>query len=261
MNDKTISLAILSLIVGAFAFAPSSAFAERDNDYRADKEQSRSFDRDNNYRADKQQSRNVERDKRSAIKSHKAEKQNLSRVERNSPQRAERKSPQRVERNRVVERHELETRRTVHIVRPQHVEQPRYYRPVPRSRYYLGVRIYRPHGYLYSGFGFYYSDQDAFRWLTFTALTLTIIDHLDEHQQRMHEQALIRATSAEVGDTLYWNERYASGSVTVLYIGSDSRGREYREFRQTVSSNGRTETSYGSAYLKSNGRWEASRLN
>lgn len=163
-------------------------------------------------------------------------------------------------RRAVSSRRHIETHRSFHIERPHRIIRPHNYRPVVRNRYYLGIHVYRPYGYLYPGFGFYYSDNDAFRWLAFTALTLTIIHELDEHQQRMHEQALIRATTGEEGDTLYWDDRNASGSVTVLYIGTDSRGREYREFRQTISTHGRTETSYGSATLKSNGSWQVSKL-
>jgi len=77
----------------------------------------------------------------------------------------------------------------------------------------------------------------------------------------MHEQALIRATTADVGGSLYWNDGDASGSITVLHIGRDFRAREYREFRQTISTHGRTETSYATAYLKSNGVWAVSRSN
>jgi len=267
MNTKAISLTLISLLAGAASSTPALA-ADRDND---------------NYRHERQQPNSVNSKLHQFLKTpQRAERQAPQRAERQAPQRAERQSPQRVEReNRrdhrpVAEqrrdherfgkavpehRRHIETRRSFHIERPRYLSKPRYYRyrHVPRSRYYLGIHIYRPHGYLYPGFGFYYNDHDAFRWLAFTVLTLAIIDQLNEHQQRMHEQALIRATSAEVGDTLYWTDGDATGSVTVLYIGTDDRGREYREFRQTVSAHGRTETSYGSAYLKSNGIWEVSR--
>ncbi len=263
MNRTVIALSLISLLAGLFALAPASVFAERDGGFKRDRQQeSRSQQHEtrqqNQQRADKQRPQRVDR-------------QNQHRVERQSPQRAERQDRREQrpavaqhrfdeQRNRAVQqRRHVETRRTFHIERPRHISKPHYYRHVPRSRYFMGIRIYRPYGYLYPGFGFYYTDHDAFRWLAFTALTLTIIDHLDEQQQRMHEHAWIRATSADIGDTLYWDDRHASGSVTVIYIGTDSRGREYREFRQSVSARGRTETSYGSAYLKSNGNWEASR--
>jgi len=245
-----------------------------------------------NQKRDQSQGPDVQRNK-----AQRTDRQSPQRVERSTPQREERSQPQRMEKNSPLytpdnraaqrgqprdrrdigdrnsrnpsfdrdhrseaPRRQVETRRSMHVEPPQRAVRPHYSRPVPRTRYYLGLRVYRPYGYLYPGFGFYYSDNDAFRWLAFTALTLTIVNQLDEHQQRMHEQALIRATTGEEGDTLYWDDRGASGSVTVLYIGTDSRGREYREFRQTVSSRGRAETSYGSATLKSNGTWQVAKL-
>ena len=261
MNTKKLFLTLFALFAGASSLIPAAAVAERDNG----RDQFRQHE-----------SRTEQRDSRQTDTPQRVERQAPQRAERQAPQRAERQAPQRVERqerreqrpavvqqrtyeqrnSNMQERRHMESRRTFHIEPPRQIVRPGYYRHVPRNRYFMGIRIYRPYGYLYPGFGFYYSDNDAFRWLAFTALTLTIVDHLDEHQQRMHEQALIRATSAEVGDTLYWDDGHASGSVTVLYIGTDSRGREYREFRQTVSARGRTETSYGSAYLKRNGTWE-----
>jgi len=262
MNTKMIILALFSLLAGTFS--PASALAERDDgDYRDRQQQSQREHRETRQTTQPQR---VERQSPQRV-----ERQSPQRVERQSPQRVERQSPQRVERQRPVimqhysynqratarpeTRHHIVTRRTFHIVKARHIVKPSYYHRVPRSRYYMGIRIYRPYGYLYPGFGFYYSDHDAFRWIAFTALTLTIIDHLDEYQQRMHEQAIIRATSADIGDTLYWHDGHTSGSVTVLHIGTDTRGRKYREFRQIVSVRGKTQTSYGSAYLKSNGTW------
>ena len=298
MNTKKLFLTLFALFAGASSLMPATALAERDNGRdQVRQQESRDEQRDsrqaenpqraeqqNRQRIEKQAPQRMERQNQPRVeqqRQHPMQNQPQQRVERQNQQRVERQAPQRVEReerreqrpavvqqrsyeqrNRNMhERRHMESRRTVHIEPPRRIVRPGYYRHVPRSRYFMGIRIHRPYGYLYPGFGFYYSDHDAFRWLAFTALTLTIIDHLDEDQQRMHEQALIRATSAEVGDTLYWDDRHASGSVTVLYIGTDRRGREYREFRQTVSARGRTETSYGSAYLKSNGSWEVMESN
>jgi len=288
MKNKTLLLTLFSLLAATLAFTPALALSEPGDNRSRDrqKQESRSEHRETRQINKAQR---VERNAQQRI-----ERRTPQHIERNTQQRMERRTPQRVERNthqstpQRLERQErrehrpavvqprsyeqrraltpaarrhIETRRSLHIKRPARIVKPRYYRHVPRSRYYMGMRIYRPYGYLYPGFGHYYSDHDAFRWLAFTALTLSIIDHLDEHQQRMHEQALIRATTAQVGDTLYWDDRHASGSVTILYIGTDHRGREYREFRQTVTARGRTETSYGSAYLKANGSWKVSRMN
>ena len=276
MNSKTLFLTLFSLLAGTLAFNPALALSDPGDNRSRDRQ--------------KQESRNEHRESRHINKPHRAERNTEQRMDRNTKQRMDRNTKQHMERSRPqrIERQErrehrpdlvqprtydqrrvltpatrrhIETRRSLHIKRPAQIVKPRYYRHVPRSRYYMGTRIYRPYGYLYPGFGYYYSDHDALRWLAFTALTLNIIDQLDEHQQRMHEQALIRATTAEVGDTLYWDDRNASGSVTVLYIGTDYRGREYREFRQTVSAHNRTEMSYGSAYLKTNGVWKVSSMN
>jgi len=258
MNTKIVCLALFSLMATTSTLLPASAIADSD---------------DRNYRDGKQQSEHSAN--RQANTPQRAERERAQRVERNNPQRVERERPQRAERQErgeqkpaVVQQQRYTQprrstattpRRTFHIERPRHISRPNYFRHVPPSRYYRGIHIYRPYGYLYPGFGFYYSDHDAFRWIAFTALTLTISNQLDEPQQRMHEQAMIRATSADVGDTLYWDDGHTSGSVTVLHIGIDSRGREQREFRQSVSTHGRTETSYASAYLKANGTWEVLR--
>ena len=131
---------------------------------------------------------------------------------------------------------------------------------MPRQRYYHGIHIHRRYGHPYAGFGFYYSDNDAMQWIAFTVLTLAIIDHLDEHQQRMHEQAQIRATTAHIGDTIYWRDRRSHGSVTVTDIWYE-RGRECRELEQSVTSRGRTESSFNTVCQDRSGRWEVARLN
>jgi len=298
MKNKALSLTIISLFATSAELASTTAYAERsyDNSHRSEKQQTRSDAHDNGKAMKAQRSEQPQRQRAEQKSFNSAEKNNAQRTDRPSPQLVERANPQRVEkksprynksrtpqnvqrdyrreqgnrnaRNPVydrdhradVPRRHVEARRSFHVEAPQRIVRPHYYRTVPRSRYYLGIRVYRPYGYLYPGFGFYYSDNDAFHWLAFTALTLTIVNQLDEHQQRMHEQALIRATTGEEGDTLYWDDRGASGSVTVLYIGTDSRGREYREFRQTVSAHGRTETSYGSATLRADGTWKVAKL-
>ena len=158
-------------------------------------------------------------------------------------------------------RRNVETRRSLHIERPHKPYYKRTYKRVPRQRHYRGVRIYRSYGYLRPGFGFYYSDNDAFRWIAFTALTLAIFDHLDEQQQRMHEQAQIRATSAYLGDTIYWQDRRSSGSITVTDIWHDRRGRECRELEQNVRTRGRSESTFSTVCQKRNGAWEVASFN
>jgi len=257
MNRKITLLTLFTLLAGTSVISPDTAFAERDDNVSNDRRE---------QRVEKQ-------------RPQRAERNTPQHVERERPQYRERKNSQRTERferreqkpavsqhradqkrySTVAPRH-VESRRTYRVERPRHIVRHRYYHPVPRNRYFRGIRIYRPYGYLYPGFGYYYSDHDAFRFLAFTAVTLAIIQHLDEPQQRMHEHALVLATTAEIGDTHYWGSEHSSGSVTLLYIGSDARGREYREFRQEVTTGGRTETSYARAYLNSNGRWDVTKI-
>ncbi|MBB3066205.1 RT0821/Lpp0805 family surface protein [Limibacillus halophilus] len=125
-----------------------------------------------------------------------------------------------------------------------------------RRRYYRDVVIYRPHGHWYSGYGYYRNDNDAYKWLAFTAITLKLLDNLNESQQRAHERAQINAATAPIGETIYWREAGAYGSVTPLRDGNSNSGRYCREFQQTVTIGGRNEQAYGTACLQPDGSWE-----
>ncbi|WP_321393031.1 hypothetical protein [Emcibacter sp.] len=133
-----------------------------------------------------------------------------------------------------------------------------YVRPLPpqRHRLYRGVRIYRPYGHIYPGFGFYYTDNDAFFWLAFTAFTLIILHELSEQQQRTHENAIIVASRAPIGETVTWRDGNATGWVTATREGTSSLGRYCREFQQTIQIGGKTETAYGTACRQPDGQWE-----
>lgn len=139
-------------------------------------------------------------------------------------------------------------------VRPR----PGYYRPyyLPRQRYYHDVRVYRPYGYAYPGFGFYYRDSDAARFLGLTALSLAVFSQLNEAEQRAHEEAFISATDAPIGEPIMWNEDGRSGSVTAVRDGVTDDGRQCREFRQNVVIDGRDTEAYGTACLQPDGSWE-----
>ena len=282
MNRKLIYLSLVTFLAGTAA--PAVALAERDHERDRDRQQqSRSEHREDRgfkhkapQRVEQRRSQHVE-----PRRSHRAEQRQLHRVEpRRAQQHVERVPPRRVERQerrehkpvvsqhrrseqhartRPAQRRHVETHRSFHIERPSHVRQHRYYR-VPRQRYYHGIHVHRRYGHLYPGFGFYYSDNDALQWIAFTVLTLAIIDHLDEHQQRMHEQAQIRATTANIGDTIYWRDRYSHGSVTVTDIWYERGGRECRELEQSVTSRGRTESSFNTVCQDRNGRWEVASL-
>lgn len=133
---------------------------------------------------------------------------------------------------------------------------PQYHVPPDRIRHYHGVVVVRPYGHWYPGYGHYRRDDDAFMWLSFTAITLRILDLLSEQQQRALETAQIRATTAALGETITWNDGTASGAVAAVREGTSSAGRYCREFQQTVSIGGRTEQAYGTACRQPDGAWE-----
>ena len=143
----------------------------------------------------------------------------------------------------------------------QHPNQPfRVHKPVrvpaARTRHFGNVVVLRPYGHWYHGYGRYHQDHDAYRWLAFTAITLVLLDHLSESQQRAHESAQIQATTAPIGQTIIWNEGGATGNVVATGDGTDSAGNYCREFQQTVTVGGRTEQAYGTACQKPDGAWQ-----
>ena len=117
-------------------------------------------------------------------------------------------------------------------------------------------RYNRRHGRRHSGFGFHYSDRDAFRFLGLTALGLVIFNELSEAQQRSHENALAHATTSNVGDRINWNQNGRSGNVVVTREGQTTDGRPCREFRQEVIISGNREEAYGTACLQPDGAWK-----
>ena len=96
-------------------------------------------------------------------------------------------------------------------------------------------------------------------WLAFTAIAVKVLDNLNEAQQRRHEAAQVRATTAPLGQAITWNEGGASGSVTTTRIGTSPAGLPCREFQQNVTVGGRTEQAYGTACLQSDGAWKVVR--
>jgi hypothetical protein len=128
--------------------------------------------------------------------------------------------------------------------------------PGPRVRHYRELVVIRPYGHLYPGYGRYRTDDDAYRWLSFTAITLKVLDVLNEAQERAHEEAQVQASSAPIGERIIWNQGGASGSVTAVRDGTSTQGRYCREFQQQVSVGGRTEQAYGTACQQPDGSWE-----
>lgn len=128
--------------------------------------------------------------------------------------------------------------------------------PAHRVRHYHNVVVVRPHGHWYSGYGPFMVDDAAYKWLAFTAISLKALDLLNEAQERAHEAAQVRATTAAVGETIVWNQGGATGSVTAVREGTSTTGRTCREFQQTVTIGGKTEQAYGTACLQADGAWE-----
>ena len=128
--------------------------------------------------------------------------------------------------------------------------------PRDRVRWYRDVVIIRPHGHWYPGYAHHYHDDDAYKWLAFTAITLGVLDYLNEAQQREHEAAQIAATTAPIGERIIWREGNATGTVVATREGTSTAGRYCREFQQKVSIGGRAEQAYGTACRNPDGSWE-----
>jgi hypothetical protein len=125
-----------------------------------------------------------------------------------------------------------------------------------RYRVYRDVRIYRPYGPWFYGYGHYHDDASAFRFLAFTAITMALVASLNENQERAREDAQIKATTAPVGETIDWTQGGATGTVTTTREGTSSTGRYCREFQQTVEVGGKSEQAYGTACQQPDGSWE-----
>ena len=128
--------------------------------------------------------------------------------------------------------------------------------PRHRVRRHRDIVVVRPYGHLYQGYGHYFYDDDAYKWLAFTAIAVKLLDNLNEQQQREHEAAQVQATTAPIGETIYWREGNASGYVTATREGSSSSGRYCREFQHEVTIGGKKEQSYGTACRQPDGSWE-----
>ena len=128
--------------------------------------------------------------------------------------------------------------------------------PAHRMHQFRNVVVVRPYGHWYPGYGHFAADDAAYKWLSFTAITLKALDLLNEAQERAHEAAQVRATTAPVGETIVWNQGGATGSVTAVREGTSTAGRTCREFQQTVTIGGKSEQAYGTACLQADGAWE-----
>jgi hypothetical protein len=128
---------------------------------------------------------------------------------------------------------------------------------VPRRRSFRNVVVVRPFGHAYHGYGHFHLDNDAWKWLAFTAINLKILDNINEAAQRAHEDAQIKAVTAPVGEKIIWSEGSASGSVVATKEGKNAKsGLTCREFQQTITVGDKIENAYGNACLQADGAWK-----
>ena len=126
----------------------------------------------------------------------------------------------------------------------------------PRKRVYKNIIVVRPYGHSYQGYGHHLHDEDAWKWLSLTAITLQVLDNLNEQAQREHEAAQVEATTAPVGKKIVWETESASGYVVPTKEGIDAaNGLTCREFQHTITVGGKTEDAYGTACLQEDGSW------
>ena len=108
----------------------------------------------------------------------------------------------------------------------------------------------------YRGYGRWNNDDDAFKYLAFAAITIKLLDNLNEAAQREHEAAQVQATTAPVGEQITWSSGDATGYVVATKEGVRSSGLTCREFQQEVTIGGETEQAWGTACLQEDGSWQ-----
>lgn len=80
---------------------------------------------------------------------------------------------------------------------------------------------------------------------------------MDDSDRYQANQAIQLAHRAEIGETVRWNNsvRGSYGTVTPLRDGVSSSGRYCREYRQTITIDGRRAVGTGIACRQPNGTW------
>ncbi len=135
------------------------------------------------------------------------------------------------------------------------------YSPVHHPSHFPGAGRYytrRDHSrdrVMHHGYGHDFSG-DAYPWIAFTAITLKVLDNVNEDQKRVHESAQVKATIAPVGEKIVWNSGGATGSVTTVRDGDSTSGRYCREFQHQVNIAGKKQQAYGVACRQPDGSWE-----
>lgn len=80
---------------------------------------------------------------------------------------------------------------------------------------------------------------------------------MDEQDRMQANQAVTQAHKAPLGETIAWNNPDSgnSGTVTPIRDGSTPSGLYCREFQQSVTIGGQSETAYGTACRQPDGTW------
>ena len=80
---------------------------------------------------------------------------------------------------------------------------------------------------------------------------------MDEQDRMQANQAVTQAHQAPLGETIVWNNPDSgnSGTVTPVRDGSTSSGLYCREFQQTITVGGETQTAFGTACRQPDGTW------
>ena len=81
---------------------------------------------------------------------------------------------------------------------------------------------------------------------------------LDDVDRLRAREALTRAHSVPIGETVRWNNPDSGhfGTVTPVRDGTSTAGRYCREYRQSITVDGRREVATGIACRRSDGTWQ-----
>ena len=81
---------------------------------------------------------------------------------------------------------------------------------------------------------------------------------MDDVDRMQADEAVNQAHGAAIGERIVWNNPDSgnSGTVTAVRDGSTTSGLYCREFQQTITVSGQTETAYGTACQEPDGTWK-----
>ena len=81
---------------------------------------------------------------------------------------------------------------------------------------------------------------------------------MDEVDRAKANQAVVQAHTAQIGESIAWNNPDTGNYGTVVPVrdGTSTSGLYCREFQQTVTIGGNTESAYGTACRQPDGSWQ-----